>query len=159
MQLADLDPADLALFDRAREVLAKAHHPKRHQVAAAMLGASGTVYVGLHLGSRRINVCAESSALASARIAGEERITTVVAVCLSTAGTAVVTNPCGVCRELLGSYCPDAMVLVDVRGTVRKARLAELLPLPWLRSEETGWTVAAPSAAPSVGEPSVGERG
>jgi len=39
---------------------------------------------------------------------------------------------------------------------VRKARLAELMPLPWLRSEEIGWTVAAPSAAPSVGEPSVG---
>jgi len=145
VRLAELDPADLALFDRAAEVLARAHQPVRHQVAAAMLGASGAVYVGLHLGSRRINVCAESSALASARIAGEAAITTVVAVCRGEAGGAVVTNPCGVCRELLGAYCPEAMVLVDARGTVRKVPLAELLPLPWLRPEEADWTVAAPS--------------
>lgn len=145
MQLTDLDAADLALFDRAAEVLAAAHHPRRHLVAAAMLGESGAVYVGLHVGSRRINVCAESSALASACIAGEARISTVVAVCLGADGSAQVTNPCGVCRELLGGYCPDARVLLDVRGTVRKARLAELLPLPWLRAEETDWTVAAPA--------------
>jgi cytidine deaminase len=145
VQLTDLEAADLTLFDRAAQVLAAAHHPSRHQVAAAMLGESGAVYVGLHVGSRRINVCAESSALASACIAGELRVSTVVAVCLGPAGAAQVTNPCGVCRELLGGYCPDASVLVDVGGAVRKARLAELLPLPWLRAEETGWTVAAPA--------------
>ncbi|HEX4357208.1 MAG TPA: hypothetical protein VH141_06805 [Pseudonocardia sp.] len=161
MQLTDLEAADLALFDRAAEVLAAAHHPSRHQVAAALLGESGAVYVGLHVGSRRINVCAESSALASACIAGEARISTVVAVCLGGSGTAQVTNPCGVCRELLGGYCPDAQVLLDVRGTVRKARLAELLPLPWLRAEETEWAVAAPvpgAAGAGSGAPGVGPR-
>jgi cytidine deaminase len=145
MRFADLDSGDIALFTRADEVLTKAHHPQRHQVAAAMLGGSGNVYVGLHLGSRRVNICAESSALAAARIAGEERITTVLAVCLGTGGATQVTNPCGVCRELLGTYCPDAMVLLDVEGTVRKAAARDLLPLPWLRPEETDWGAALPT--------------
>jgi cytidine deaminase len=145
VKFADLDSSDIALFTRAGDVLTKAHHPQRHQVAAAMLGGSGRVYVGLHLGSRRVNICAESSALAAARIAGEERITAAVAVCLGTAGTPQVTNPCGVCRELLGTYCPDAMVLLDVRGTVRKAAAEDLLPLPWLRPEETDWPAALPA--------------
>ena len=144
MDFAELDVLDIALFDRAARVLTESHHPRRHQVAAAMLGASGRTHVGLHLGSRRVNVCAESSALASARIAGEKRVTTAVAVCMSEAGVPQVTNPCGVCRELMGTYCPDAMVLLDVAGTVRKAAVADLMPLPWLRPEETDWTVETP---------------
>jgi cytidine deaminase len=145
VRFADLDRSDLALFARAGEVLRASHHPERHQVAAAMLGTSGAVHVGLHLGSRRVNVCAESSALASARIAGETGIVTVVAVCLGKTGIPQVTNPCGVCRELLGSYCPEAEVLLDVQGDVRKAVAEELMPLPWLRPEETSWTVAEPA--------------
>jgi cytidine deaminase len=145
MLFAELEGSDLALFDRASEVLTRSHHPQRHEVAAAMLGVSGQVHIGLHLGSRRVNVCAESSALASARIAGEERITAAVAVCMGEAGVPHVTNPCGVCRELMGTYCPDAMVLLDVEGVVRKAAVTDLMPLPWLRPEETNWTVETPT--------------
>ncbi|MFE2186355.1 hypothetical protein [Streptomyces sp. NPDC059455] len=145
MRFVDLDPSDLALFARAGEVLRASHHAERHQVAAAMLGTSGRVHVGLHLGSRRVNVCAESSALASARIADETGIVTAVAVCLGETGIPQVTNPCGVCRELMGAYCPEARVLLDVQGEVRKAVAEDLMPLPWLRPEETSWTVMAPA--------------
>jgi cytidine deaminase len=145
MDFAELEGSDIALFDRAAAVLTRSHHPERHQVAAAMLGASGQVHIGLHLGSRRVNVCAESCARARARRAGEERVIAAVAVCMGGAGTPQVTNPCGVCRELMGTYCPDAMVLLDVGGTVRKAAVADLMPLPWLRPEETGWTVETPT--------------
>jgi cytidine deaminase len=144
VEFADLDESDVALFERAGAVLSAAHHAQRHQVAAAMRAGSGEIYVGLHLGSRRINVCAESSALASARIAGEDTITTAVAVCVGANDAITVTNPCGVCRELMGTYAPEAMVLLDVQGTVRKATVTDLMPLPWLRPEETGWAVHPP---------------
>src|SRR3990170_517395 len=146
MQLNKLTADDVALFDEASRLLAERHHTELHQVAAAVRGASGAVYTGLHLGSRRINVCAESSALAQAVIAGEETVVAAVAVCMDAAGTAPqVTNPCGVCRELMGEYAPDATIIVDAGGSVAAVRLRELLPLPWLRAEE-GETPPHPTA-------------
>lgn len=130
---------DVDLFDAARQLLEQRHHPSLHQVAAAVRGESGAIYTGLHLGSRRVNVCAESSAIAAAVIAGEDRIVAAVAVCMGTGSDATVpqvTNPCGVCRELMGEYGADARILVDDGGHVRVAALPELLPLPWLRAEE-----------------------
>ncbi len=142
-----LTTEDIELFDAARRLLEQRHHPELHQVAAAVRGASGAIYTGLHLGSRRINVCAESSAIAAAVIAGEEQVVEAVAVCMGTGVTATVpqvTNPCGVCRELMGEYGADALVLVDAGGTVRKVALRELLPLPWLRADETEVAPASP---------------
>ncbi|UOY03347.1 hypothetical protein [Blastococcus sp. PRF04-17] len=145
-----LDADDLALFEQARELLTRAHHPERHQVAAALRSASGRTYLGLHIGSRRVNVCAESSAIANAQMAGDEGIATIVAVCKDDAGRVVVTNPCGVCRELMGTYGRSADVLVDLGGAVRKVRAADLLPTPWQFPRENDWSVQDPSigAAP-----------
>ena len=139
---------DVDLFDAARVLLEQRHHPSLHQVVAAVRGESGAIYTGLHLGSRRVNVCAESSAIAAAVIAGEERIVAAVAVCMGTGADATVpqvTNPCGVCRELMGEYGADAKILVDDGGVVRAAELRELLPLPWLRAEELEVAPAAPT--------------
>lgn len=135
---------DIALFDHARELLLRAHHPQLHQVAAAVRTASGGIYLGLHMGSRRINVCAESSALANAQMAGDTDIVAMVAVCKNDDGRVVVTNPCGVCRELMGTYCQDADVVVDVRGTALVARASDLLPLPWMFPAENDWSINDP---------------
>ena len=61
-------------------------------------------------------------------------------------GEPQVTNPCGVCRELLRNYGPEATVLVDAGGEVGSVSLEELLPYPWMRATETEWTTRPPDA-------------
>ncbi|MGM7778516.1 hypothetical protein ACSVHC_21225 [Arthrobacter sp. KNU-44] len=145
----DLSESDVELYTAARQLLLTAHHGENHRVAAAMRGESGTIYLGLHIGSKRINVCAESSALANARIAQEASIRSSVAVSMDPHGEPQVTNPCGVCRELLRNYGPEATVLVDAGGEVGSVGLEELLPYPWMRATETEWTTQPPEAMTS----------
>ena len=137
-------PDEVELFEQARELLEARHDPSIHQVAAAARTSDGRIYRGLHIGSRRINVCAESSAIANARIAGDQEIVTMVAVCKDDSGRVIVTNPCGVCRELMGTYLPDATVLIDMDGDVRAVPSAALLPRPWMFPHENDWNVEEP---------------
>lgn len=143
----DLDEADVDLYEAARRLLLASHHPENHRVAAAMRGASGAIYLGLHIGSKRINVCAESSALANARMAQETAIHSVVAVSMDGNRQPQVTNPCGICRELLRSYGNGTSVLVDASGTVGRVNIEALLPYPWMRASETEWETQPPTAA------------
>lgn len=139
-----ISPDDVALFEAARRLLLDRGHPTQHAVAAAVRGASGTAYFGLHLGSRRVNVCAESSAIANMVMAGDAPVAVAVAVCLDERGTVVVTNPCGVCREMFSTYAPGAQVLVDRAGEVAKVTAEQLMPEPWMLPHETSWTVREP---------------
>ncbi|MBL3699358.1 hypothetical protein [Leucobacter luti] len=138
-------PDDVELFRAARALLESRHHPELHQVAAAVRASDGRVYLGLHIGSRRINVCAESSAIANAEMAGAGEITAMVAVCRNSAGETVVTNPCGVCRELMGTYAQRADVMIDDRGSVAMAPAELLLPQRWMFPFENDWTPDDPS--------------
>ena len=143
----ELGESEVELYRTARELLLEAHHPENHRVAVAMRGGSGAIYLGLHVGSKRINVCAESSALANARIARESSIHSVVAVSMDEHGEPQVTNPCGVCRELLRNYGAETIVLVDAEGEVGMVPLLELLPFPWMRAAETEWSTLPPSVS------------
>lgn len=143
----NLDSADIALFNAASDLLTASHHIDNHRVAAAMRGTSGKIYLGLHLGSKRVNICAESSAVANARMAGEDSIESAVAVCMNDSGVPQVTNPCGICRELLRTYGAGTSVLIDAGGRVGKATIADLLPLPWMRAAENEWSLEPPTIA------------
>jgi cytidine deaminase len=147
MKTTTLDRDDLELYRRAVEVLDAAHDPVVHQVAAALRTNDGQVFVGLHVGSRRVNVCAEASAIANAEMSKAGPVSAIVAVCRNDAGRTIVTNPCGLCRELLGHYGPDAGVLVDRGGDVVKVAAADLMPMPWMFPHENDWDVADPSRA------------
>lgn len=137
---------DIELFTAARELLDARHHEEIHQVAAAVRGSDGQIYLGLHVGSRRINVCAESSAIANTEMAGAGPVTAMVAVCKNDAGDIVVTNPCGVCRELMGTYATAAEVMVDDRGTVAVVAAEALMPNRWMFPSENDWIPNDPSA-------------
>lgn len=146
MEIQDeLSADDVALYEAARDLLEKVHDPQIHQVAAALRTKSGRTYLGVHLGSRRINVCAESAAIANAEMELDHGIDTIVAVCKDDGGRVVVTNPCGVCREMLTTYGPDASVIVDVRGHVRRVPAAALMPNPWMFPRENDWSVEDPA--------------
>lgn len=146
----ELNEDEVALYRCARRVLEGSFHPEIHQVAAAARTADGEIYVGLHIGSRRINVCAESSAFANAEIANAGPVMSMVAVCKDDTGRVVVTNPCGVCRELMQQYAPDARVIVDDGGRVRSVPSASLIPTPWRFPRENAWAVEDPTAGESL---------
>ena len=165
-----LRSADEDLWDTAVELLARTYRTDRHEVAAAIRTRGGRVVTGVHLAGSagRSSICAEGIGLGAvlagasdADLAGE--VETVLAVLyrpFADGGALRVIAPCGVCRELLFDYCPDARIYVHrwpgeppatplvstgrfsgfelpaglVDGQAVPVRVAELLPEKNLRS-------------------------
>ena len=131
-----LDAADHALIAAARAVLEAHYRPFWHTVAAALRGADGQVWTGLHLGATvgRLSICAEAIALGRAILEGDGRIVAAVALRHSkpdeASQTIAIVPPCGACREMLTDYAPDALVILP--GSIKLAVRA-LLPLPYQR--------------------------
>jgi cytidine deaminase len=129
---------DEALISAATDVLRRNFEVGRHHVGAALRTRDGRVYTGVHVGSRRINVCAEEIAIGTALSAGERDFAAVASVIQMTPGeTPELTSPCGVCREVLSFYGPDMTVVYLDHGVPRKTRMADLLPGQWLFPGET----------------------
>lgn len=129
MEYRELSPEDEELLAAAREVIRDNYLKDRHEVGSAVRAASGEIYTGVHLESPGVDICAEWVALGKAISAGQRDFTCVVA-----AGRRGVMSPCGVCRELLLRYAPNADVIVpDEQGRPRKVTIGELLPIPYNR--------------------------
>ncbi|MEV8253362.1 hypothetical protein AB0O95_05275 [Rhodoglobus sp. NPDC076762] len=127
--------SDAELIEAAAALLSRVHDPSAVRVAAAARGISGAVYLGVSLATPRVKVCAESCAVANAKIGGEEAITTIVSVGLGVDDVPHVINPCGVCRELIPKFGQDLRVLIDTgHGVVAAADPIELMPMPWVRA-------------------------
>ncbi|MEV6167227.1 cytidine deaminase [Streptomyces sp. NPDC051954] len=109
---------DAELLAVAQELLARVWQHGRHEVATALRTADGRIHTGVHMeGScRRSSVCAEGVAMGAARGAlpggAPLGIAAVVSVQIKPAGQFRIIAPCGVCRELISDYCPDATVWV-----------------------------------------------
>ncbi|MCB0038597.1 MAG: hypothetical protein KDE23_02895 [Caldilinea sp.] len=119
------------LVDRARSVL----NPRRlsadaeaGSVGAALLSASGAVYVGVCIDtSCSMGFCAEHAAAAALVTAGENRVLKMVAV----AADGRILPPCGRCREFISQLHDENLateVLVD-DGVI--VALRDLLPYDW----------------------------
>lgn len=115
------------LAARALEARQWAYAPySNYAVGAALLAASGRVYVGVNVENAAypLTMCAERAALFAA-IAEGEREFVAVAVATRNAG-----SPCGACRQTLAEFgTHTAVILVDAAGVVHhQTTLAELLP-------------------------------
>lgn len=144
-----LEDADEALVAAAVAHLDRAFVAGRHEVAAAVRMRSGAVHLGIHVESSigRASLCAEGVAIGTAVGHGDREVDTCVAVLRTDAGWRVVT-PCGLCRELVSDYGPDAHVIDYRDGRVRKVPVAELLPGKTRRR----WDAAArPGEGPAGG--------
>jgi cytidine deaminase len=128
--IGHLSAEDRALVDAARRLLDERYVEGRHEVAAAVRMRSGDVHLGLHVESSigRASICAEGIAIGTAVMAGDREIDTVAAVLRLPDGTWRVVSPCGLCRELIGDYGPQAHVIDYDAGEVRKVTIASLLP-------------------------------
>lgn len=115
------------LIDAATEVLRKNYHPVRHSVGAAVLCASGQIYVGVNIESSGHGVCAEPIALGAALSQGEREVLAVVAVA-NRGGGSIVLSPCGNCRQTLLDYAPEAEVIYASACGVARAKAKDLLP-------------------------------
>jgi cytidine deaminase len=120
-----------SLVAAAQAVRQHSHSPySGFRVGAALLGASGTVYLGTNVenASFGLSICAERAAVARA-VADGETAFTAIAVC---ADGAAPTPPCGACRQVLLEFAPEAVVLMagaaGAAGTVLRHTVAELLP-------------------------------
>lgn len=132
---AALTAADAELIEAANALLVRVHDPSGVRVAAAARGESGTVYLGVSLATPRVKVCAESTAVANARIGGDAAITRIVSVGLGPDNVPHVINPCGVCRELIPKFGSEMRVLADIGGgQIAPLSPGELLPMPWIRA-------------------------
>lgn len=130
---AAMTAADAGLLVRAQELLGRVWTPGRHEVATALRTADGGVHLGVHVeGScRRSSICAEGVALGAAIAAGAAlKVEAVVSVQIKPADTYRIIAPCGVCRELISDYSPDATVWLTApaTGEVIAARALDLLP-------------------------------
>lgn len=121
---------DKAMFNLAREAMAKAHAPySRFRVGAVVKGASGRLYAGCNVENAAYpeGWCAETSAIAAMVMDGEAKIAEVLVM---GAGEALVT-PCGGCRQRIREFADDSVPVHicspdELRRTVT---LGELLPL------------------------------
>ena len=120
------EPVDHEIIEAAREIIRKRYKEDRHAIGAAIRTRSGGLYVGVHLEANvgRIAVCGEAIALGAAATAGDTDIAQIVAVTES----GDIVPPCGMCRELISDYSPDALVILETDQGVACVPVLDLLP-------------------------------
>ncbi|MCD2097076.1 hypothetical protein [Rhodococcus rhodochrous] len=113
---AGLTPEDVELWDAAVSALRRTYRSGRHEVAAAVRTRSAGIHVGVHMAGSagRTSICAEGMALGAVLAATPPHLSlaaeidTVLAVLYRPGIGMRIVSACGVCRELLFDYCPDA---------------------------------------------------
>ena len=134
-----LSLADSALIEAARTIIEAHYVENRHHIAAAVRGGSGRIYIGLHLDTYvgRCSVCAEAVALGSALSAGEKKIRAIVSVRhprpRERHREPQIVSPCGICREMLTDFAPEAAIIVKRGKALVRVSPASLLPLKYRR--------------------------
>jgi len=107
------------------------------RVGAALLCASGKIYVGVNVENISFGgtICAERAAVCAA-VASGERAFSALAV---TAGSSTVT-PCGICRQVLSEFSKDGelVVICGVDGGYKTFSLDNLLPEAFAQFETEG---------------------
>lgn len=115
-----------ALIRQAAAARERAYAPySNYPVGAALLGASGRVYVGCNVENAvyPLVMCAERVAVFRAVCQGE-RTFEAIAVVTENGGA-----PCGSCRQVLREFGEETVVLIaDSDGNWRETTVGDLLP-------------------------------
>jgi len=123
----------MQLVRAARTARRRAYAPySGFKVGAALLTRDGTVFTGCNVenASYPLTICAERVALAKAVSEGHRHI-----VALSVVADTPRPSPCGACRQVMWELGGNLWVLMaNTRGRARVARMADLLPQPFDRS-------------------------
>ncbi len=119
---------DERLLELAATARSRAYAPySGFQVGAALLGASGAVYLGCNVENSAYpaGICAERAALAAAVAAGERSFVRLVVL----AGSNRPVPPCGICRQVIAELAPDVrLLLANLEGASEETTPEALLP-------------------------------
>lgn len=121
------------LIEQAEAAMARAYAPySRFQVGAALLGRSGTVYLGCNVENAAYgpSSCAERNAVFAAVSQGERQFDAIAIVGGPGGHPERACPPCGVCRQVLREFCGDdfPIYLRGADGGTLTYTLGELLP-------------------------------
>jgi cytidine deaminase len=122
----NLREEDLQLIEAARSIIVLRSKPESHEVGAALRTRSGKIFSAVNVKANvgRVSICAEAVAIGMAAAAGDTDIERIVAV--DQKGR--VISPCGMCREMISDYAPQAEVIVSGDDGLEILKIAELLP-------------------------------
>ncbi|MHC4600591.1 MAG: cytidine deaminase [Planctomycetota bacterium] len=127
-----IEEDDRELIEEAREIIRKRYRKDWHGVGAALRTKSGkrfsAVCIEAYVG--RISVCAEAIAIGMGAAEGDTEIDTIVAVNWK----GEVVSPCGMCREMISDYAPEAKVIVPGGEVENLVPVGDLLPNKFLSS-------------------------
>lgn len=128
-----LSDANRQLIEAARDIVRRHGREGYHHIGAALRTRGGKTFSAVHLEANvgRIAVCAEAVALGMAAATGDTDVEAIVAV--NRAGDVVA--PCGMCRELVSDYAPQATVIVSGEEGPEEVAIGDLLPRKYRRAE------------------------
>lgn len=114
------------IIQAARDIIAKRYVEGKHSIGAALRTRKGNLFVGVHVEANcgRITLCGEAVAIGVAATNGDTDISQIVAVTES----GDIVPPCGMCRELISDYAPDALVILETEDGIKCVPVLELLP-------------------------------
>lgn len=123
-----------ALAQEATFAAGQAYAPySKYRVGAAVLGASGAIYRGANVenSSFGLSICAERVALATARVAGENKVVAIAIACIDSRMASSIEEkvPCGACRQWIQELAPDAQIIIV--GEDQSYSIDQLLPRPF----------------------------
>jgi cytidine deaminase len=99
-------------------------------VGAALEDEEGRVFTGCNIenASYGLTMCAERVAVFKAVSEGARKFGHIVVV----ADTAVLTPPCGACRQILWEFCGNArLTLVNLSGERQDMHISDIFPRPF----------------------------
>jgi cytidine deaminase len=98
-----------------------------YRVGAVVVASDGRRFSGVNVENVAFGatICAEGNAISTAAAAGVRKIDVVAVAGLDSPDC----TPCGNCRQLMGEFGVETVVLQDGAGGVATCRLEELLPL------------------------------
>ncbi len=115
------------LIERAKKARENAYAPySKFKVGAAILTEDGEIYTGVNVenASFGLTVCAERVALFKAVSDGKRSFKAIAVV----ADTEEPVPPCGACRQVLSEFGDMEVIMANLKGDVKIARLRDLLP-------------------------------
>ncbi|MFH2063276.1 MAG: cytidine deaminase [bacterium] len=127
MECTEVTTEDHELVEAATAVIKKNFLYGKHHVGAAVRAKSGKIYVGVHLESQRVDVCAEHVAMGAAVTNGERGFDSIVAVQNRDVPTPTVISPCRTCQELISFYGDEIRVIVLRGGIPKSCRIKDLM--------------------------------
>lgn len=132
-----LTEEDLELMEAAKETADRLHVDDVHEVAAALRTTGKKVFTGIHIEASVgfADVCGEVAAICTAISQGCRNFEAIVAIWGDGKGTYKLLSPCGRCRELISDFSKDTWVIVGSLEHPYKAKVSDLLPLKYNRSE------------------------